>query len=98
MESFFSFFYSFIPLIGLCGYVPQIYRLIYMNAPTNSISLATWGLWSVTWGISLGYGVFVLKDTLFSLTCTMNLIGHAAIIVLVLYKRTSPVQVASVPI
>lgn len=87
MENLFSFLYSFIPLIGMCGYLPQIYRLIYQNAPTDSISLTTWGLWFGTWTISLGYGVVCLNDVLFSLTCSMNLIGHAAIIVLVLYKR-----------
>ena len=87
MENIFVSLYSFIPLIGLCGYLPQIRTLFYSKSGAESISLSTWTLWMGTWMISLGYGIFSLQDFLFSSTCVMNIIGHSTIIAMVIYKR-----------
>lgn len=93
MENFLTFAYSFIPLVGMMGYVPQIKTLLLPETRGFSISLSTWFLWLATWIISLGYGVFCLEDFLFSLTSTMNIAGHILVISLVLYKRNKSQEV-----
>ncbi len=96
MEEIVTFAYSFIPLIGMAGYLPQIKTLLSSESRGHSISLSTWFLWLATWVISLGYGIICLQDILFSITCIINLIGHIAVIGLVLYKRNRPFAIARV--
>lgn len=92
MDNLFSFIYPIVPLIGFAGYVPQIIRLLKIQRPAKSISFQTWMIWTLTWGISLGYGIFCLQDLLFSLTCFMNVVCHIIIMALTYFKRVKYAQ------
>ena len=83
----FTFLYPVVPLIGLMGFLPQIFTLIKITEAPNTISVSTWSIWTMTWLISFGYAVFAMHDTLFAVTCGMNLVGHILIIALTIYKR-----------
>lgn len=91
METLFSdgalLLYPLVFLIGLGGYLPQIYRLAAYPADTSSISLPTWYVWASSWLISLLYGVYHLHDPMFVAVATMNLAGHGGIIALTTYRR-----------
>ena len=78
--------YSFVPIIGLVGYVPQIISLIKMREKLESFPMAMWGLWFAASVISLLYGVFHLQDTLFSITAGSNTIAIAIVMSLATYR------------
>lgn len=87
INDLFTFLYPVVPMVGMAGYVPQIVALIRAKRIPQSISLSTWFAWTMTWLVSLGYGVFELQDSLFCMTASMNLMGHLAIIGLTLFKK-----------
>ncbi len=88
MEDTLTILYSFIPLVSLIGYLPQIRVLLVQKEKASSISLSSWYLWLFMSVVSLGYGVFCLHDVLFSMTSAMNLLGCLSITLLVLYRRS----------
>lgn len=86
-ESVFTALYPLVFLIGLSGYLPQLYALITCRTSAESISLLTWFIWTSTWLISLGYGLTKLDDLMFCAVALMNVIGHLTVIILVMYRR-----------
>ena len=97
MEKIVAFLYSGVAFIGLAGYLPQILRLL-KAANTDGVSLGTWFIWSVTWLISLSYGIICAQDVLISLVATINLVGHLIIIGIVCIKRYETELLKTVPV
>ncbi len=83
--------YSFVPVLSLAGYLPQVRLLIVRKEKAASVSLSSWLLWLSMASISLGYGVFCLEDFLFSISCAMNFLGCFTVVALVLYRRRSEI-------
>ena len=82
-----SSLYAVVFFIGLAGYLPQIINLIKDQSSTKGISLLTWFIWSSSWLISLAYAYLCLEDLKFTLVAAMNLLGHMAVIALVIRGR-----------
>jgi uncharacterized protein with PQ loop repeat len=53
---------SLIPIISLCAYVPQ-WRKLYQTRNSGAISLASWGLWAVSYSIAVFYSAMLLLVT-----------------------------------
>ncbi len=88
LQAAFERSYSFVFMVGLTGYVPQLWNLIRTRRRAESISLTTWTVWLISWIISFGYGYFSLGDPKFLAVSGMNMLGHLAVIgLLVCYRR-----------
>ena len=74
-------------IISVMGYLPQIKALITTHTNCADIALSSWALWFISSAISVGYGLFYLKDTMFIVTCGMNLLLVGTVIALVVYRR-----------
>ncbi len=57
-----GFLQSIVPLISLTAYVPQWVRLI-RTKESRAISLVSWMIWAVCYGIGLFYSVVLLNVT-----------------------------------
>lgn len=79
--------YSCVAIVGAAGYIPQIIQLLKVKTQAKSLSLITWSIWLTTWIISFSYGLFYLHDTRFCIVALVNIIGHLAVMGLVLYRR-----------
>lgn len=86
-EQIISHLYAIVFLIGLAGYVPQIFALVKNDTDTKSISLLTWWVWLSSWIISLLYGVLCLSDIKFCIVASINIAGHITVMALIYYKR-----------
>lgn len=87
MDQFFIYIYPLVTIISVIGYLPQIKTLITTRTNCADIALSSWTLWLVSSAISVGYGVFYLKDTMFIITCAANLCLVGTVIALVIYRR-----------
>lgn len=87
MEHIFITLYPLVAVVSLIGYAPQILKLIRAKTPEDGISLSSWWTWVFTYVISLGYGIFHLKDALFIINTAFGLIAILAVIGLVVYNR-----------
>jgi hypothetical protein len=79
--------YPCVAVVGLLGYLPQIYRIYVATGPVTSISLVAWGIWLVTWIISTGYAWLVAHDIKFALVSLVNVFGQSAVIGLTVHNR-----------
>lgn len=86
MESIFIYLYPLVVINGILGYVPQIIRLLKTD-DVESISLSSWGIWIFGSAISMGYGIYHLKDFMFCVATGVGLFCMIAIVSIVLYKK-----------
>lgn len=99
MESLFTLLYPFVFLIGLAGFGPQIHKLLTEPTAAEGMSLSTWFMWALTWVISFGYGVTVLKDPMFCIVAGTNMTAHILVFALILYRRRAmPAPETLIPI
>lgn len=87
MEQFFIYLYPLVAVVSLAGYLPQVKALIFASSSPKNISVSMWFIWSIGSAISLGYGVFHLKDLMFSFVSGSTLLFCASITCLILYNR-----------
>lgn len=87
MSHVFAMLYPLVTLLSISGYLPQIWNLIRASSPNDSFALSGWVTWIATSGISLGYGIFHLKDLMFCITTGSSLVLITAVVGLVLYNR-----------
>lgn len=87
MGAVFNTLYPVVFFITMLGYIPQIVKLIRYPISAHGVSRTTWCLWLVSSSISLGYGVFVLRDTMFSLVSLTNVVAIMIVIALVVRAR-----------
>ncbi len=95
MENVFVQIYPFVFMIGIAGYLPQICKLVRDRASADGMALSTWAIWTLTWMISLGYGITKLQDFMFCVVAGMNMAAHLAIIGIILYRRLCDAASAS---
>lgn len=79
--------YSVIITLQAIAYLPQIRELLRTTSDCRNFSLKMWGFWLISAIISLSYAIWVLSDLKAALSSVGNLIGIAAVIVLVLRNR-----------
>ncbi len=82
----FSVLYKLVPIIGIGGFMPQVWELIRLRGRPPALSMKSWGAWCTAWAISFGYGIFCLKDPMFATTAFLYLSGNLSVIILTLYK------------
>lgn len=87
MSHVFAMLYPLVTLLSISGYLPQIWNLIRATSPNDSFALSGWVTWIATSAISLGYGIFHLKDVMFSITTGSSLVLITAVVSMVLYNR-----------
>jgi len=87
MEQIFVYLYPVVTVGSLAGYLPQIIKLARANSADDKIALQSWLTWIGTYVISLGYGVFHLKDTMFVATTCISMVSMIVVVCLVLYNR-----------
>lgn len=87
MEYLFSSLYPFLFVIALMGFGPQIYKLLTDKTSAAGFSFTTWIIWTFGWGISLGYGMTKLQDTMFCIVAAVNLAAHLLILGIMAYRR-----------
>lgn len=87
MSGLFVFLYPLVGILSILAYVPQIKSLLKTRTSPDDISLSSWLMWIFSCLLSLGYGIFHLKDVLFCLTTALGLFFMVLIVSTVLYKR-----------
>lgn len=87
MLSMLGILYSFVAVVALIGYMPQIRRIWVTKSDCRDISLSTWFIWTLATFISLAYGIFELGDWKFCMITGVNATCHAAILGMIIYKR-----------
>jgi hypothetical protein len=87
MGELFVYLYPLVTIISVLGYIPQIKSLIKTQSNCADIALSSWYLWTVSSLISIGYGLFHIKDVMFIITCTISFILIASVTALILYRR-----------
>jgi hypothetical protein len=87
MDFLFAQLYPFVLVIGLAGFGPQIFKLIRDPASADGLSVSTWLMWTMSWCISLGYGLTNLNDAMFILTAAVFMAAHGAVLCFILYRR-----------
>jgi len=83
----FVFLYPLVTILSVSGYIPQIIKLLRAQTPQDSIALSGWFAWIANTTISLGYGVYHLKDLMYSITTGVSLTLLITTVSLVLYNR-----------
>ena len=74
----------------IIAYAPQIRCLARDTSNAQAVSLVTWTLFALANAATVAYAVVVLNDLLMAGVFTLNLIGCAAIVVLIARKRIAP--------
>ena len=87
MEQIFVSLYPLVAIVSLLGYLPQIMALVRAKTSDDKISLQSWCTWVFTYCISMGYGIFHLKDPLFIANTVFGLSAILTVIGLVVYNR-----------
>jgi hypothetical protein len=87
VEALFVKLYPLVAFLSLSGYVPQLIKLVRAKIPTDGIALQSWLTWILNNSISLGYGVFHLRDKLFITTVCTSLTSMCAVVGMVVYNR-----------
>jgi len=87
MEQIFVYLYPVVTVGSLAGYLPQILKLARANSADDKIALQSWLTWIGTYIISLGYGLFHLKDPMFVTTTCISMASMVVVVCLVLYNR-----------
>ncbi len=87
MEWLFVKLYPLVALLSFSGYVPQIIKLIRARTHHDGMALQTWLTFALTSLISLGYGIFHLKDGLFIATVSTTLVCVVSVVSLLVYNR-----------
>ena len=78
--------YAFVPVVGVCAYVPQIMVLLRLKEPVQHFPFSTWFLWLFAGIVSLAYGAFKLGDLLFCLAAVANVVPIMIVLLLAAYK------------
>ena len=79
--------YGITGAIEIAAYTPQVVKLVRVKERGDEISVGMWGLWFLASIIAMFYGVFHLKDVLFSLFSGAHVLGCGLIILLTIYNR-----------
>ena len=98
MEQLFIFLYPAVAFVSTIGYIPQIIKLARARTRVEGISLQSWLTWTATSSISLGYGVFHLKDMMFCLTVGVSLASTAKVAALIWRNRMTKARVSKAAI
>jgi hypothetical protein len=86
-EDFLIVAYSFVALLAIIGYGPQIYLLWKSNGRSKSTPISTWLLWTFEAGVAFLYAIFILKDLLTICVFSIDLVAASAILGLTIYNR-----------
>ena len=79
--------YGSVAVVSVVAYVPQIYNLIISTGRSEAVSISSWLLWLFTSGISLLYGLAIIKVLPFIVVSAINFTGVAMILLLTIYNR-----------
>lgn len=72
--------YASVGIISAFGYWPTIKDVYFRKKPSANIN--TYAVWTVTTGISLLYGIFILNDFLFIAVSAVGFICCSAVLIL----------------
>jgi uncharacterized protein with PQ loop repeat len=87
METLFVKLYPLVAVLALCGYIPQVIKLLRAKSRHDGMAIQSWLTWILNSTISLGYGIFHLKDALFITTVSITLISMITVVGLLVYNR-----------
>ncbi len=79
-QEIFVYLYPLLSISCILGYLPQIHAFYATESAPSGFSFLTWFIWVGETGITLGYGVFHLKDTVFCLMTGLDLVMILAVI------------------
>jgi hypothetical protein len=68
-------------------YMPQIYAVWRDSQGAQTLSLLTWGSWSLSHVCALAYALLVAKDLPLGLISTMNLVGCGLVTAIAVRRR-----------
>ncbi len=88
MESTLVLLYSFVPLISLVSYLPQIKSLSKASyEEARGMSITSWMIWSGSSIISTGYAAIKVGDPLVIFSNAVCLACSVTIMAMLLYKQ-----------
>lgn len=79
--------YASIGFVSFAGYLPQLKQLISGKKDFRGIALHSWLIWVFTGGVSLSYGIIVLKDPAFIWVSSANFLGSSTTASLIFYRQ-----------
>lgn len=83
----FEFLYPIVPIIAIIGFCPQLIAAIKSKTRLESVSLTTWLIWLVSWGVALGYSAVTIADPMLTFTASVNILFHIVLIGTIIFKR-----------
>lgn len=87
VETYIIAAYALVPVIVVCGYVPQIVCLLKTEYVSGSFAFSTWILWLASSSITLAYTAVYIQDALLSITALLNVAPISAIIAIASWKH-----------
>ena len=87
MSDLFLYLYPLLSFSCVMSYLPQIKAFVFAQQRPTTFAAAMWTIWVGECLVSLGYGIFQLKDTLFIILCSIEISMITIVLMLGLYNQ-----------
>lgn len=87
LEAALRWLYSANGFVVAFTYLPQLAVILRDAAGARAVSLATWGYWTLSSALTLGYAITVARDPSFATVSAFHLAGCVSIVSVTILQR-----------